>query len=223
MIKGHITICKVYKDGTKDIVLENQNLITGGFGYSFSDLLSQGGSNERLDYAPGYFAVGTSSVDFDASLATSADFYNLSAPLSWEEYGLDSTLYIEKLNRGFPASTVDSGVSYSELYFTTAPLSSVVFSSSPAYLAKTSPNFLTNWIFDSMESEISLDETTANGKTISEIGLFSTNPKGLNSPTPVMIAYKTFTGIPKTSEFSLVFHWSIGYIGMSPTININSR
>tara|TARA_R110002051_G_scaffold315981_1_gene395054 strand:+ start:199 stop:900 length:702 start_codon:yes stop_codon:yes gene_type:complete len=218
-MKGLITIYKVYNDGRKEVLLDRENIITDGMGYSITTLLTDSGSTYNSDYRPSYFSVGTSSVDYDTALSTSASFYSLSAPFSWEDYGLDTALDIEKLDRGFPASTVDGGASYNELYFTTAALSATIFSSSPAYFSHTQSNHTSKLFFDSLESEIVLDETTGNGKTISEIGLFAKNIMGIGKDNPVLIAYKSFTGIPKSKEFSLVFHWTIGFLGISPIID----
>ena len=135
MIKGHITICKVYKDGTKETVLDRANLITAGLGSSFLDTQQAGGSTYASDYTPAYFQVGTSTIDYDTSLATSSFFYHLSTPFTWSDYGEDTDLYIEKKYRGFNASTEDSGVTYTELLQTRAPLSSVTFSGSDGYFA----------------------------------------------------------------------------------------
>ena len=44
MLKGHVTICKVYSDGTKEVVLDKGNMITGGLGYSLADLNTGAGS-----------------------------------------------------------------------------------------------------------------------------------------------------------------------------------
>ncbi|HIB85151.1 MAG TPA: hypothetical protein EYO59_11310, partial [Chromatiaceae bacterium] len=72
MISGHITICKVYKDGTKEVVLDKHNIITAGLGSSFLDIIQHNGSTWADDYRPRYFQVGTSSIDYDNSLATSS-------------------------------------------------------------------------------------------------------------------------------------------------------
>jgi len=215
MISGHITICKVYKDGSEEVVLDKQNIITAGLGSSFIDIIQHNGSTWADDYRPRYFQVGTSSIGYNESVATSAYFYQLSAPLEWSAYGADTTLTVEKRNRGFNASTTD-GTTFQEILFTSAHLSAVQFSSvdnSSSWFPTIPDSDITKLFLDACETEIVLDENAANGQTISEIGMFAKNPKGLVKDTPLLIAYKSFTGIPKTSAYSLVFHWSIGFLG----------
>mgnify|MGYP003641988889 CR=1 FL=1 len=215
MISGHITICKIYKDGTKEVVLDNHNIVAAGLGSSFIDIIQNNGSVWAEDYRPKYFQVGTSSMDYDDTLSTSSYFYQLSTPLLWEDYGEDTDLTVEHRDRGFNASTED-GTTFQELLFTSAHLSAVQFSSvenSSSWFPLIPDSNITKWYLDACETEIILDERSANGKTISEIGMFARNPKGLPNDTPLLIVYRSFTGIPKTSDYSLVFHWSIGFLG----------
>ena len=215
MLKGHITICKVYKDGSEEVILDKHNILTAGLGSSFLDIIQHNGSPWADDYRPRYFQVGTSSINYNESLATSSYFYQLSAPLVWSEYGSDTALTVEKRNRGFNASTLD-GTTFQEILFTSAHMSSVEFSSvdnNSSWFPTIPDSDITKVFLDACETEIVLDENSANGITISEIGMFAKNPKGLVKDTPILIAYKSFTGIPKTSAYSLVFHWSIGFLG----------
>ena len=218
MISGHLTICKIYKDGTKETVLDRHNMITAGLGSSFIDLLQDNGSPFAEDYRPRYFQVGTSSIsgiNFTSNVAASSCFYQLSTPLHWSAYGEDTSLLVYKRDRGFNASTAD-GTTFGELLFTSGLISSIEFSSvdnSSSWFASIPATDATKYFLDACETELVLDENSANGHTISEIGMFAKNPKGLVKDTPLLIAYKSFTGIPKTSEYSLVFHWSIGFLG----------
>ena len=215
MISGHITICKIYKDGTKEVVFDKHNIVTGGLGSSFIDIIQHDGSVWAEDYRPKYFQIGTSSIDYDDTLATSSYFYHLSTPLSWAAYGEDTSLTIEQRDRGFNASTED-GTTFQEILFTSAHISAVEFSSvenSGTWFGLIPDSDITKWYLDACETEIVLDEKSANGQTISEIGMFARNPKGLPNDTPLLIVYKSFTGIPKSSEYSLVFHWNIGFLG----------
>ena len=58
-----------------------------------------------------------------------------------------------------------------------------------------------------------LDRNTANNLShqIDEVGLFMRNPRGLNTPSPILVAYRPFTGLQKTSTFSLLFKWTITF------------
>ena len=220
MIKGHLTICKVYNDGTQEVVLDNANMITKGLGSSFIDIQEGKGGSYAENFVPQYFQLGTSCVDtntFDA--ATSAYFYHLSTPLTWSEYGEDTELLLYERYRGFYASSEDSGVTYTEMYGTSAPLSSIVFSGSDQYFVKVTPDKRTKYLLDSMEAEIVLDENTANGQNITEVGLYAKNPRGYKEDSPLLMAYRSFVSVPKSSDFSLVMHWTIGFLGLSTNVD----
>ena len=47
MLSGHITICKVFTDGTQEVVLDKANMITAGMGSSFCDSLQGRGSQQE--------------------------------------------------------------------------------------------------------------------------------------------------------------------------------
>lgn len=219
MIKGHITICKVYSDGTQETVVNQANLITAGLGSSLVDIQMGGGSPHVDGYAPYYFQVGTNTIDYSTKFSpnTSANFYTLSAPFGWQDYGDDTEFTLYKRYRGFYASS--EGGAYKEIFGTSAPLSSTIFSGSDEYFAPVTEGRVTKVFLDSFESEIVLDEDAANGKTISELGLFAKNPKGFKEDAPILMAYRSFAGVPKTKEFSLVIHWTIGFLGLSKNID----
>ena len=222
MLKGHVTICKVYSDGTKEVVLDKGNMITGGLGYSLADLNTGAGSILPLDLTPYYFQVGTSSMGYDDSVAASSYFYQLSTPFDWEDYGADTDLDIVKRYRGFVASSLDveaASPSYSEIIFKSPQLSSTVFSGIDQYFSLVRHGMVTKVFMDSFEAEIILDENSANGKAITEMGLFAKNPKGFSQDSPLLLAYRSFAALDKTSDFSLVIHWSIGFLGLSTNVD----
>jgi len=221
MIKGHVTICKVYSDGTKEVVLDKANLITAGLGSSYIDILQGGGSLSPADYTPAYFQLGTSTIDYSADSATSSYFYQLSTPLHWSAYGEDTDLTIVKRYRGFNASSTTplvANATWGELFLTSALLSACTFSGSDEYFSYVQGRNITKFFMDSFEAAIVLDENTANGQAITEVGLFSKNPKGLHEDSPVLMAYRSFSAVNKEKIFSLVIHWTIGFLGLSTEV-----
>jgi len=222
MLKGYVTICKVYSDGTEEIVLDKENIITAGLGYSLVDLNQGAGSTFPADYTPHYFQLGTSTIDYDTTVATSSFFYQVSTPFDWSAYGADTDLEIVKLYRGFIASCTDTTVIppvCSSLFLTSSLLSSTLYSGVDEYFSRVQPGTVTKVFLDSVEAEIILDENSANGQAITEIGLFAKNPKGFNKDSPFLMAYRSFTALNKTAEFSLVIHWNIGFLGISNIID----
>ncbi len=52
-------------------------------------------------------------------------------------------------------------------------------------------------------------EDAANGSTLKEIGLFLHNPTGYFLPASILMAYKQYSAIAKTSDYALLFKWQI--------------
>ena len=232
MFNGHITICKVYSDGRTEKVLDKSNLITAGLGSSFLDIQQGGGSAYTADYHPYYFQVGSGAIGYDVyeegvtpARQASATFYQLSAPLEWSAYGEDTDITLVQRYRGFNASVspdVGGGKVYHELLNTSASLSAVKFSgieSSSTFFGMVKEGQVTKFFLNSFEAEIVLDEKSCNGVTISELGLFSKNPKGFYQDSPLLMAYRSFQGISKTKDFSIVVHWNIGFLGEVPNVD----
>jgi hypothetical protein len=212
MMQGHVTVCKVYKDGTQETVVDESNMITAGLYSAFLDILHQAGSKYAEDYRPRYYQFGTGTNTLPAN-DTSSIFFSLSSPLSWSQYGSDSDMELYKRYRAFP---VYNG---SELQFEDPTFSAISYSGVDEYFAKIGGEYSTRIYYDSFESILTLDTNSGNGLTISEAGLFAKNPRGYAQDSPTLMAYKSFTGIPKTSDFSLIIRWSIGYVGISDTID----
>ena len=222
MIKGHVTICKVYKDGTKETVLDRANMITAGLGSSFIDIQQGIGSTSSIDYVPGYFQIGNGTAVIH-DIPTSSFIYQVCAPLDWEDYGVDTDLLIEKRYRGFYASSTTDGI-YEELLESSATLANVTFSGVDQYFGHITTGSVTKYFMNAFEAQIVLDENTANGISITELGLFSRNPKGFYSvnnidDSPLLMAYRNFAALNKTAEFSLVVNWTIGFLGLTPNID----
>jgi len=62
--------------------------------------------------------------------------------------------------------------------------------------------------------EDSCNNITRPGNTeipLNEIGLFIKNPKASATETSVLAAYRYFSNIRKTSDFALVFRWTISF------------
>ena len=211
-MQGHVTVCKVYKDGTQETVVDESNMITAGLYSAFLDVLHQAGSKYAEDYRPRYyqFGTGTQSIPGDS---TSSIFFGLASPLSWQLYGDDTDLKVEKRYRVFP---VYNG---SELQFEDPTFSAISYSGVDEYFAEIGGEYSTRIYYDSFEAILTLDNNTGNGRTISEAGLFAKNPRGYAQDSPTLMAYKSFTGIPKTSDFSIIIRWNIGYVGVSDTID----
>jgi hypothetical protein len=150
------------------------------------------GSNSVLDYQIDRFQVGASGPPTGG--ATSA-IYDLSGPLTLAQYGAGSNLFI---------AVRDQLTSY-----TTASRAAAMI---PA-------NKRTRISDSSVRYTLVVDEEACNGLTgahdenidINEVGLLMKNPTGNAADRPLLVAYRTFSNIRKTSDFSLIFRWTLNF------------
>ena len=183
---GHLQIFKLYENGEEEIVFDDHNVITSGMGVGFSHLFAASGGTSITDYQILNFLVG-SGGDFDDYGAST---YQLKLPVTTEaEYGADTTLFLETLY------TIENG----------SPLGG------PHPLARIRFSNIHKVTDTSVRYTLVLDRTTLNTKSISEVGLFMRNPRGQTPNIPILAAYRPFTSIIKTSDFSLIFRWTLQF------------
>jgi hypothetical protein len=193
-IKGHLTISKVTKDG-ENIIFDDKNMIVSGMGWALSYLFSERGSSNIADYQIDKFQLGVSG-NLGAQVSST---YELSGPLSSQEEYItsnDSNLY------------VFSGYQYKA--------GSVAVN--PSWYGKIPFSKVTKLDDRSVRYSIFLDEDSCNDLTrngasvnLNEIGLFLKNPTGESPEASVLAAYKYFSNIRKTSDFGLLFRWTISF------------
>jgi len=194
-VRGYLQIAKVYKDKPEEIVFDDHNVIVSGMSVGLSHLFSGSGSNTIIDYHLDRFKVGVSGNDTAGSA-----IYQLSGPLSSvAEYGGASNFAVvsgHQINNGVVSLAKDSA-------FGIIPFKNIT------RINETSVRYT-----------IILDEDTANygnyirashDTSLTEIGLFMKNPRGLADDASILVAYRKFTQILKTSDFSLVFRWTINF------------
>ena len=195
-ISGHLQIVKVLKSGEEEILLDDSNIIVSGMGAGLSYLFA-GALNTApvTNFQIGKFQVGVSGPP--AGGVTSS-IQELSGSLtSIDEYGLGSNLVVESnVLWAVPGST---------------SLGSQIFARIPS-------SKITRIGDSSVRYTLVLDEEACNGLTrggsdaaINEVGLFMNNPLNSSPEKPVLVAYRTFSNIYKTSDFSLIFRWTINF------------
>lgn len=195
-IQGHLTISKVYRSGLEELIFDDKNVIVSGFGWSLAYLFSKLGSNRITDYQIDRFQIGVSGSQANQVSST----FQLSAPLSSvAEYvgTADSNLF------SFSSAQFKNGV------ISTSPIP--VYASIPA-------NKVTRIDDRSVRFTIFIDENSCNNITrvgqaasLNEIGLFIKNPRLQSPEASVLAAYKYFSSIIKTSDFGLIFRWSLSF------------
>jgi len=196
-MKGHLTIHKVV-NGDEELIYDEDNVIVSGFGWALSHLYGLAGSQTITDFQIDRFQLGLSGNSDNQVSST----YELSGPLSSsEEY-----LHIGDSNLS-PVS--------SNLFLTTAPAGDIV---EEQVFSKIPFNKVTRIDDRSVRYTIFIDEDSCNSlqrdgedRSLNEIGLFIKNPRGKAEDESVLAAYRYFSNITKTSDFGLVFRWTITF------------
>jgi len=194
-IKGHLTISKI-ANGEEELVYDEDNVIVSGFGWGLAHMYAGLGSLSITDFQIDRFQLGVSGH----TGAQVSSTFQLSGPLSSVvEYTTngDSNIY------AFSANQVKNGakVLTNNFVFASIPFSKV-----------------TKINDRSVRYTMFLDEDSANNiqrsgtaAPLNEIGLFMKNPLSGSPEAPVLVAYRYFSNITKTSSFGLVFRWTITF------------
>jgi len=190
-INGHLTIIKRFTDGQEEVVFDDHNIIVSGMGVGLTYMFTGSGSNSVLDYQIDRFQVGVSGPPTGG--ATSA-IYELSGATTLAEYGAGSNLFIAVKDQ-----------------ITNTTLTSNAAALIPA-------NKITKIADASVRYTLVVDEEACNSLTrasedlnINEVGLLMKNPKGSTADQPILVAYRTFSNIRKTNDFSLIFRWTLNF------------
>jgi len=190
-IKGHLTVHKVV-DGQEELVYDEDNVIVSGFGWALAHLYGRVGSDTITDYQIDRVKLGVSG-NLGLQVSTTTD---LSGPLSSQA---------EYVGTGDSNLAVVSGYRWANDVATTnlEPYAKIPFSK----VTKVDDRTVRYTIFIDEDSCNNL-RTDAN---LNEIGLFIKNPKANATETSVLAAYRYFSNIRKTSDFALVFRWTISF------------
>jgi hypothetical protein len=190
-INGHLTIIKLNKDGSQEVLLDDPNIIVSGMGVGLSYLFTGSGSNSILDYQIDRFQIGVSGPP--AGGVTSS-IYQLSGPLTANEYGAGSNLYIDVRNQLTNTTT-------------TSLAAALIPKSKITRIGDSSVRYTL------VVDEEACNNLTRNGNAanINEIGMLMKNPTGNTSIRPILVCYRTFSNIRKTSDFSLIFRWTLNF------------
>lgn len=183
---GYIEIWKEYFDGRPpELHFSDQNVITSGMGVGLAYLFANAGSKVITDYQLRWFQLGTGGT---ANYGVST--FQLTTPLTEAEYSTSGELILDthtQLKNGVPVTNQDfARVEFHNVHKATP--TSVRFI---LYVGKDNANELAN--------------------PLNEVGLFMNNPRGLTPTESILVAYKFFSPILKSSEFALVIRWLITF------------
>tara|TARA_R110002124_G_scaffold74104_3_gene198547 strand:- start:8418 stop:9017 length:600 start_codon:yes stop_codon:yes gene_type:complete len=190
-INGHLTIIKKFTDGQEEVVFDDHNIIVSGMGVGLTYMFTGSGSNSVLDYQIDRFQIGVSGPPTGGE--TSA-IYQLSGAATLAEYGGGSNLFIDVKDQ-----------------MTNGTLTSNAAALIPA-------NKITKISDASVRYTLVVDEEACNSisrnsndMNINEVGLLMKNPTGNTADQPLLVAYRTFSNIRKTNDFSLIFRWTLNF------------
>ena len=193
-ISGHLTIIRRWNTGQEEVLLDDSNVIVSGMGVGLSHLFTGSGSDTVLDYQIDRFQVGVSGPHEDYS-TTPSGIYELSGQLTDAEYGAGSNLFI-KVNPQITNGSLTTSRAF-------------------ALIPK---NKITRIGDSSVRYTLVLDEEACNDLSrsgdelnINEVGMFMKNPTGNTTDRSILVCYRTFSNIRKTSDFSLIFRWTLNF------------
>lgn len=192
-IRGHLTISKIYPNDVEEVVFDDHNIIVSGMGVALAHLFALSGSDSILDYQIDRFQVGVSG---GTALEVSSTNQLSGALSSFIEYGVEGDILQTSAYQIINNSIVSVG-----RYYGLIPQQNI-----------------TRIDANTVRYTIVLDENSCNNisrggqsKSLNEVGLFVKNIKNNVIDAPILVAYRHFDNILKTSDFSLVFRWSINF------------
>lgn len=193
-IRGHLTISKVYKDGQEEVVFDDHNIIVSGMGVALAHLFAVSGSNSILDYQVDRFQVGVSGA---ANYETSSRNELVGPLTSISEYvGTGGAVLATSGEQ-----IINNAVVKANKFYALIPQHNIT---------RIDENTVRYTIYIDQDS---CNDIVRNSVKVglNEIGLFIKNIKGQSPVAPILVAYRYFSNIAKTSDFALVFRWSLSF------------
>ena len=192
--KGHLTIHKI-ANGEEELLFDDKNVIVSGFGWALGHLYGLAGSPTVTDFQIDRFQLGVSGHVGNQVSST----FQLSGPLSsTEEYTTNGDSNLLAVSADAYANDQINGT---QSVFAKIPFSKVT---------KIDDRSVRYTIFVDEDSCNNLSRNS-NPMNLNEIALWVKNPKGRPNDASVMAAYRYFSNIRKTSDFGLVFRWTITF------------
>ena len=200
---GHLEIWKVYPDGSEENIFDDKNTITSGMGVGLGLLYAGSGATDITNFQIRYFQLGTQGNTIINS------------------YGVSESSLVSALGQENGISDYHSNAES----FLPIDIHEQMAWNGTALPAQTGGAPATNnWLFpvisdnsikrvdlNSVTYILYIDQSTCNGNTLNEVGLFMKNPLGYSPERSNLVAYRPFTNIEKSNDFSLVFKWTLNF------------
>jgi hypothetical protein len=193
-IRGHLTVSKLYPDNREEVVFDDHNIIVSGMGVALAHMFALSGSTSILDYQVDRFQIGVSGTTGLEVSTTN----QLAGPLSttYEYAGVAGEVLTASANQ------IRNNTVIGQIY---------VYGLIPQQnITRVDENTVRYTIFLDQESCNNLTRNAQNAN-LNEIGLFVKNIKGSAPDAPILVAYRYFSNVRKTSDFALVFRWSLSF------------
>jgi len=193
-INGHVTVHKVFDNGEEELIYDDHNVIVSGMGVGLSCFFGLSGSDSVLDYQIDRFQLGISGGSVNEVSSTN----QLSAPLSSasEYIGLNGEIETASANQ-FAGSLITQ-----TRWFGLIPTHNITRINEKSVR------------YTIIVDKDSCNNLTRNGQPVylNELGLFMKNPLDRYPIiAPILVAYKVISNIRKTSDFGLIFRWTINF------------
>jgi len=198
-VSGHLEIYKVYSDGTEEKVFDDKNTITSGMGVGLGLLYAGSGAADITNFQIRYFQLGTKG---DTKIGN----YGVSETLLASALGQEDQLEQYKISNESTLPMV-----YHELMDWNGDAKLDSGGGSNWYFAEISDNAIKRVDLNSVTYILYVDRNSCNGIDIDEVGLFMKNPLGYTPFRSNLVAYRPFSSITKTDDFSLVFKWTLNF------------
>ena len=195
-ITGHLQIAKQFPSGEEEIIFDDHNVIVSGMSVGLSYLFTASGSDSIVDYQLSRFQLGVSGNDTAGS-----GIYQMSANLSsFDEYG----------GAAGPLRLVSS-IQIKNGNTTTMEVFAQIPHSHVTRINDTSVRYTIILDRDAVNNVRPVGPAGSATLALNEIGLFMKNPRGGLPTQTILVAYRKFSDIIKTSDFTLVFRWTINW------------
>ena len=193
-IKGHLIISKIFPSGEEEVIFDENNIIVSGMGVSLAHLFSLSGSTSVTDFQIDRFQIGVSGNQNMQIVNT----FKLGSPLS--------------------STTEYAGVESDTIFVSGHQIKDEIINTTPVAYGIIDQHNITRVNSSTVRYTILIDSDSCNNITrsgvgipINEIGLFIKNIKNTITPASILVAYRSFSNVLKTSDFSLLFRWSLKF------------
>jgi hypothetical protein len=193
-IKGHLIISKIFPSGEEEVIFDENNIIVSGMGVSLAHLFSLSGSTSVTDFQIDRFQIGVSGNQNMQIVNT----FKLGSPLS--------------------STTEYAGVESDTIFVSGHQIKDEIINTTPVAYGIIDQHNITRVNSSTVRYTILIDSDSCNNITrsgvgipINEIGLFIKNIKNTITPASILVAYRSFSNVLKTSDFSLLFRWSLNF------------